>query len=519
LPRPSNSVIGLLLSNAVWNLARYTVNWAVLLVVPPFLIRHLSTPEYATWMLLLQFSTYYTMLDMNLQLGVSRFVARSAARADRIDLGITISSIAATLTVLGVAILGLGLVATVFLDQIFPAIPSMLMPRARVSALILISSLGMVLPFSTLAGAFLGFQRNRVVTLAIVLSRVASGVAMIVAVRQGGSLVSLACCYAGATLFVPLIYTAAWLRSDERVPARIAAVRRSMVVSFTTYSASLGLIALSSILVSGLSLPIVGIYAFSDVTRYSLAMVLGNMLLIPQSAILMVLLPTLSMRSLDNDPAAMGQLLLRFARISSLPLTVFTAGLLISAPLFLKVWIGPALAVQVLGPAALLVLAAFVGLTAHPYRLATLGAGQQLATVPATLLEGAISVGLSIVLVQRLGATGVALAALVAAIFGLIAQLTVSMPRTPAIQVSRRSYFMAALVRPALAVLPAMILLALLWNKSISVMAWIPIIAAAAGAAALIAIATSFDRTDQEKAFAMATAMLRRLRTGRHPEV
>lgn len=521
MPRQNNAVAGLLVSNAVWNLARYVINWMVLLVVPPFLLHRLTTNTYATWMLLLQIATYYSTVDINMQTAVSRFTARSIAQGDPKDLSVTLSSIMVFLIGLAVVILVLGLAAAASLGLVFPAIPDALVPSARLSAALIVCALAVSLPFVTIVGAFLGFQRNRVVTIAIVVSKLASGVAMILAVRFGGALISLGVCLGATTLLAPLIYLRAWWGFDGAVKLSFKDARAALVREFAGYSGALGFVAMSSILMSGLALPILGIHDFQSVPVYSLAMVYGNMLLIPQAAILAVALPMLSGRSVDGNPAAMSDLLLRFARFSSISLVVFTVGLIIAEPLFLRLWIGPVMADKVRLPAILLLMAQFVGLASHPFRIAVLGVGQVMKTIPAILFEGIASIVLSLVFVRWWGGTGVALAILLASLIGIAAQCLFSMPRTSAIAPRPFAYLLAAFARPLVAVIPAIVAMIIFWHQALSFGATIAI------GIAVLALAMIFisyaNLTPEERAagYQMVLTKVRRLkgRTAREGKI
>ncbi|KQN33754.1 hypothetical protein ASG37_16520 [Sphingomonas sp. Leaf407] len=513
-PAPSRNQAGLLASNAAWNLARYVINWLVLLAVPPFLIHRLPRDVYATWILLLQIATYYAMIDINLQTAVSRFVAQAVANGCD-ALRMTLSSIVALLGGLAVVVLVCGILAATFLDRIFPAIPVWLLPDARIAALLIVGALFVTLPFTALVGAFLGFQRNRTITIAIVVSKLASGVAMIVAVRLGGSLISLAVCFAVTTLLAPIVYVLSWRRAEERVPLSAKSVERRTIREFLSYSTSIGLIALSSMLVSGFALPIMSIFDFSGVTAYSLALVYGNMLLIPQAAILTVVLPMLSRQSMAADAAGMGRALLRFARLSGMSLVAFTAGLLVAGPPFLRLWIGTDLGAQVLPSAILLVLAQFVALSTHPYRIAVLSVGQQIRTVPTLLFEGVWSIALALVLVRQWGGTGVAAATLLGALAGLFAQLFYSMPRTDAIVASRRGYARAAFALPLVSILPALAVLGLTWERDISLPVWVILIALGVAPSVGIAWLINLDTADRRMIWDMIVARLPYLRNRR----
>jgi O-antigen/teichoic acid export membrane protein len=64
-----------MVKNAFANLCRGGAAALVALLLPPFLTRILSKDAYGTWLLILQLSTYVSLLDFGIQTAVGRFVA------------------------------------------------------------------------------------------------------------------------------------------------------------------------------------------------------------------------------------------------------------------------------------------------------------------------------------------------------------------------------------------------------------------------------------------------------------
>lgn len=451
---PGNARIA---TNAVWTLLRYGVNWLALLAIPPLIIRDLGKESYATWTIVLQIAAYYSMIDIHIQTAAARFIARSAASGDRAELNDTIASVMLFLLALTALLIGPALWGTLSIDALFPAIPDALAGQARVSATIMLLGLAASLPFTAMLGTFLGLERSGNVTIATVMAKIVSVGLMVVAVKLGGGIVSLAGCFVAGIGVTVIYYIRSWrsLREVNRVDLRSA--RSDIVRSFGAYSGSSFLLAVCSVLLVGVAIPIITTYDFGGVARYALAAIYANLLLIPQSAILWVVLPRMSERSRSNDPDLMESLLLKLASLSSISLASITSGLVAIAPAFLGLWVGPAMAKEVLPLAIPLVLAQFIGLTMHPYRVAVAGTGEQLRTVPAILVEGTTTAVLSLVLVRSYGAWGVAVAGLAGALAGVIAHLTVSVRLIDSVNVSRRRYLRFGILLPAMATAPAVI--------------------------------------------------------------
>lgn len=444
-------------TNAVWTLLRYGVNWLALLAIPPLIIKDLGRESYATWTIVLQIAAYYSMVDIHIQTAAARFIARSAASGDRTELNETIASVMLFLLALTAFLIGPALYGTLSIDALFPAIPEALRGQARISATVMLLGLAASLPFTAMLGTFLGLERSSNVTIATVMAKIVSVGLMVAAVKLGGGIVSLAGCFVSGIAVTVLYYIRSWGSLREVWPVDLRLARVDILKSFGAYSGSSILLAACSVLLVGLAIPIITTYNFSGVPKYALAAIYANLLLIPQSAILWVVLPRMSERSRSKDPHLMENLLLKLACLSSISLACITSGLIAVAPVFLRLWVGAAMAQEVLPLAISLVLAQFIGLTMHPYRVAVAGTGQQLRTIPAILIEGAVTAVLSFVFVKSHGAEGVAVASLIGALAGVLGHLAVSVRLIDSVNVSRRRYFRYGIALPVTATAPAII--------------------------------------------------------------
>jgi hypothetical protein len=71
------------LQGSASNLVRVLLSMLVSLVLPPFLVHHMTKPEYSAWVLILQLSAYIYLLDFGLQTAIGKYVAEYDASGER----------------------------------------------------------------------------------------------------------------------------------------------------------------------------------------------------------------------------------------------------------------------------------------------------------------------------------------------------------------------------------------------------------------------------------------------------
>jgi O-antigen/teichoic acid export membrane protein len=464
----SHATLNKVSGNAIWSLLRYASSWIALLVVPPLLAHHMPAAAYGVWMLLLQCGSYISFFDNSVQSAISRYVATADGLGDRPYLARVLAS--AMILLAGAACLALVFVnvAATYFGRIFPYIPSELLPQAQRALLIIGSSLAIALPFTTLVGGFLGLQQNRIVTVSIILSKAVSSVGMIWTGYHNGSIVQLACWFGIGIAVQPVFYITQWFRQREHLPLQPRQANVAFMREFGSFYTLMAINTLASILISGLDLPVAARYDFASVGAYSLASIFANMLLIPQGAILSVAMPAIANITAKAKPEEMGRLLSKLARYSSLSLCGLTVGLVLGAPLFLRLWLGAILMPKVLVFALVLLLAQVLVMAAEPLQVVVLALGRQKNLLPAWTIAAITNLLFSILLARKFGALGVALGTVVGAFAGLAAQFFITMPKTKEVPLARRVYARAVIFEPAIACVPAVVLVVIMrwmhWN-------------------------------------------------------
>ncbi len=162
--------------NAVANLFRSGTGWVIVLFLPPLLVRVLDKQTYGLWLLLLQLAAYITFFDSGIQLAIARYVARAEGLGDRKYLARLLSSVGMMLMLASLATALLTGLASWQWTAIFREIPGSIAQSARQALLVIGISLALTLPFSVMAGFFVGVQRYEITAVSASIGKLAGAI-------------------------------------------------------------------------------------------------------------------------------------------------------------------------------------------------------------------------------------------------------------------------------------------------------------------------------------------------------
>jgi O-antigen/teichoic acid export membrane protein len=489
-----SAFFGVLTRNIVANLSQSGVTWLVLLFLPPLLVRVLDRQSYATWTLLLQLAAYITLIDTGIQIAIARFVARADGLGDEDYMGNLLSSAGAVLLAAGALAAALVLMVAWQLPHLFRSIPGPLLSESRKALVLLGWSLALALPFSTLAGFFRGFQRNEILALSTVTGKFLGAIGIAWAAYRHQGLAAMAAWNAAGNLVAPAAYLAVWSRSGRTALLALSRVTVRVAREFLTFCSAMLVSQLAVLLITGLDMPVVVAFDFRSAAYYAVATTASNMLIAPYGAILNALLPVAANLSATNSPERMGLALRKITRYGTAILVLLTLPLMLGMNAFLRLWVGSAYAAHAAPMAEMLVAAQFIRLITQPYAIVGFSVGQQHRMLVSPFAEGVVNLICSLIFVQKLGAIGVALGTLIGAVLGVALHFFNSIPRTDAIQISRKAFLLRDILRPIVFALPAVILLCTLRAVELRPTYYLAIVSASE-----IAIAVAFLRYLVEK--------------------
>jgi O-antigen/teichoic acid export membrane protein len=454
------------LQGSASNLVRMLLSMLVSLVLPPFLVHRMPPAEYSAWVLILQLSGYVYMLDSGNQTAIGKFVAEYDAKGEREASHHLVSTSFTILTV--AALIGSALIGVMVwgVPQLFHQMPAALVPQVRISLLAVGLSTAVTLPFGVFLSIFTGLQQYVFPTIVATIGRVGTAVALIVLLLLHCGLVQLAFVYAGFNLATAAIQFFGWRRLvKERVDFSFLFFHRQSGIQLAKYGSVMSIWTLATFLISGLDIVIVGHYQYKDTGFYAVANAVAAFMLAVISSIFGPLLPAVSSMQATSTPARIGDICIRMTRYCALLLCLFGLPLVFGGYPLLSLWVGKRYATQSAFYLEVLVLGNVARQLVLPYILVVVATGKQHLATIAAVAEAAVNIVVSIVLVQRIGAVGVAVGTLVGAFVSFGMHLLVSMRYTqPTILMPRRRFLVQGVLRALLIVVPSLLLYPF-WRK------------------------------------------------------
>ena len=502
-----------ILQGSVSNTARILLSMIVALVLPPLLVHRLRPAEYAAWVLILQCSGYISLLDLGLQTAVGKFVAEHDSTDDRRSAGQVLSSSFVLLSASAlIGAIAIGII-TWFVPQVFHQMPVQLIGEVRTGILAVGLSTVIALPFGAFVGAFTGLQRYGFPTLLAMASKLSSSATLAMLLLLHARLVDLAWVLALFNVVTALAQFAGWkMYARDRVDFSWTLANRATSQRLLKYGGVLAIWSVAMLLISGLDVVIVGHYDYKNAGYYGIAASVTNMMLLLLGGMFSPLIPAVSSLQSARTGQEIGEITIKATRLCVLLLCLFGLPLVFGAYPLLKLWVGHGYAVSSMAFLQTLVLGNAIRQFGFPYSQVVLATGKQHLATLAGIAEALVNIGVSIYLVQRIGAIGVAMGTFVGAIVSIAMHLAVSMRYTrSAIDMPRRRFVLQGLLRPLSCAIPALLLLPM-WNR-FAMLPWsVPWLLACSFGTLIMAWQVGLDGPDR----ARIAATLSRLWVGRY---
>lgn len=441
------------------NYARNTAaNWIAFLFVAgvsfflsPFIVRHLGNTGYGVWTLLAAVVGYLGLLDFGVRGAVTRYVAHHHAADDSEGCSSIVSAGLAMYGLLGIVAILIAIVVA-YLSPFLFTIPEAFVDDTRIVLVIGGLTIAVTLVGAVYGGVVAGLQRFDISSGMEILVTAIRTVAIVLALRAGYGLVSLAVIHLAASV---LNGSATWAVAHKLYPDLRISFRNSTwthmrtILSFSMFLSALHvfgvLIYYSDVLVISVFLPI------SMVTFFAIAGNLCDYARQLAATVSMLMTPRVSaLASLGSS--RVGAEILGIARVATLITAPIAFTFWIRGESFINLWMGPEY-----GPASgeVLRILAFVVLLGGARSVATasiIGVNKHRALLPPYAAEAAANLLLSIMLVKPLGLAGVALGTLIPSLIvslGFIPRYLAKATGTPA-----RLYYRTGWLMPAMACLP-----------------------------------------------------------------
>jgi O-antigen/teichoic acid export membrane protein len=473
------------IKNSLANLASGLSTAVLILLVPPFLSRYLTQPEFSAWMLIVQLAAYTTLLNLGIQSATSRYVAFYAARGDRDSASDVVSTAFFTLVLTAIPAAALVLAVSRNIERLFPALPAQFVGASRTGLLLMGLASALSMPAEAIAGAFTGLQRNELVAAIQGGGRLVLAAALIAIVLLEGGVTSMAAAFAAVTV---AIFLGFWW-TNRRLDAVEISPRRAHWRSFRqiwAYCGTLIVWTVAMLLINGFDTAIVGRVDFPAVGVYSACF--GPILLIAgvQHALFSPLLQFGAARASQLSDHSLPPLLLRSTKLSTLLLLSLSVPLLLSGRDLLGWWLGPKYSDPAFTIFRLLLIGNTVRLLATPYSMLLLATLKHKRALLAPIVEALTNVVVAITAGLRFGAVGVACGVVAGAFIGQLMIIFVNAPRTAEVVGDLGTLLRTGVALPVACALPALLVAAAAIDRLPALIHW-PIAVAALIASAVLA--------------------------------
>ena len=394
-------------------------NWVGLLVLAastavltPMMIHHLGALDYGVWVLAGSVLDYYGLLDIGMRSAMFRYVGLFRGSDVREEVDRTFTSALFIVMVTAVLILFLSIGMAYFLPRSMPLQDAS--PREFSWLLLLLGfSIGITFPTRMLATYISAHQRWDLFNAAGIASVITRAIAIIIALKLGYGILAVAIAALVVAflslgqhiLFVrvadPRVHVSLHLISVKRIKELFSFSLRSLLVSVGDY---LRFYSDSAVIAAVLNVAL--ITPFSVATRLIECF---------KSVIVAAGGPVFgSMTELDggrrDDESR--ELLLMSTRLLALLSILGGVLLLVDGRALLRLWVGPEL-VWAYPILAILAAGYMINLALHPMLLIVVAKGKHGALGVWTIAEGAVNIGLSILLGRSYGLLGIAVGTVV----------------------------------------------------------------------------------------------------------
>jgi O-antigen/teichoic acid export membrane protein len=167
------------------------VNILVGISLSPFILHRLGDTAYGIWILIFSVTGYYGLFDLGIRSSVVRYVSTYTATAEHEALAKLINTSLATYTAIGVAALAVTLVCSLFVDRLF-RIPGDFLVTARLLFLMVGTAVALGFPGGVFGGILEGLQQFYFVNLTNVVSTLLRAALIVLALRHGYGLLTVA---------------------------------------------------------------------------------------------------------------------------------------------------------------------------------------------------------------------------------------------------------------------------------------------------------------------------------------
>ncbi|WP_445776042.1 flippase [Shewanella sp.] len=400
-----------LLKNSLANIINGFSNVILGIVISPFLINILSLDEFSVWSICLQAGIAVSIFGVAGQITIGRFTSQFKFKEDKLGFANVINNYFNIIIYLFIFFLFVLTIVLVYFDSIFSNIPSEIIFQSKVSFLLVFSSFVCGMFATIFIGYFIGIEKNYVTANINLISRVIIGIVVVFLADYGLIAIAL-----GYFLINVISYFFMYKQFCVYEKHEFLFGFRGAIDEILKFFGGLTIWNLAQFLISGIGIFVVSIYDFDNLPYFVLAMTMVNAVVGLLGAVVNPIIQPIVKLNEANNKKAVDELVISLSMMFSL--TIFlgvNVSNYISLPI-LQLWVGHnngELANQYFN---YLLVAFSIRMVVAPYGMKLVANAQQLKIAHFPVFEGVLNFLLSILLVKRFGAVGIAYSTILSAL-------------------------------------------------------------------------------------------------------
>jgi O-antigen/teichoic acid export membrane protein len=383
-------------------------NLVVGFLLSPFILHHLGDDAFGLWVLVFSLTGYYGLFDFGIRSSIVRYVAQFKATGEKDNLNRFINTSLCTYGGTGLVLLMVTIGGSFYVDSLF-RIPAALHWDAKVLFLVVGTAVALGFPLSVFAGVLEGLQKFNWLSLTQAGYNVARAVLIVVALKRGGGLLTIALISMILNLCTYAVYFAV-VQRELAVRFALRYVDRASFRKMVSYGSITFVATIASQLRFYSDATVIGIFIGSAaITYFSIGWKLVAYSSNVTQSMAQIFTPMSSQFNATGDTERLRRILVMGNRACALIVLPISAALIILGKSVIEVWVGAKYVPIAYTVLVLLIVSESTQMAQSASGKILFGMARHRTAAFVWLAEAVVNLILSIVLLHYYGVIGVAI--------------------------------------------------------------------------------------------------------------
>ena len=381
------------------------INVLVGIFISPYILHRLGDDAFGLWVLIFSVTGYYGLFDLGIRSSIVRYVAKYSAVDDHEQLNRLISTSLASYTAVCLVCLLLTGVGAFFVSFLFRVSPDFLI-TARWLFLMVGTAVALGFPLGVFGGVLEGLQRFYLLNLTSVTSILLRALLIVIVLKHGGGLLSVALITMGLPLITAginavFVFHLLPLELSRRL------IDRTTLKKIANYGGTTFIIIVAGRLRFKTDALVIGTFLSSAaITYFAIGSRLVDYASEVVSSLAQVFVPMSSQSDATGDLARLRKIFVAGNRVCAMVIFPITAMLIILGKSVIEAWVGKRYVATSYPVLLVLLIPSTLMLAQAASGRILFGMGRHRTWAWVVLAEGVANLILSIVLVRRFGILG-----------------------------------------------------------------------------------------------------------------